>query len=128
MADNLSIKEDDLVPGRDRPVDPETGWKPILHCFPERRAMTQGCPGVYSRRYPHQTVVKCPNCKVRRPALLPGKTFHRAGATAENRPNYPDPDGDAGSNGLASDGLTISNLLSRIILKFKQGAPCLAYS
>jgi hypothetical protein len=32
MADNLSIKEDDLVPGRDRPVDPEKGWKPILHC------------------------------------------------------------------------------------------------
>ena len=20
-------------------MDPETGWKPILHCFPERRAM-----------------------------------------------------------------------------------------
>ena len=24
---------------------------------------------VYSRHYPHQTVVKCPNCRVRRPAL-----------------------------------------------------------
>jgi hypothetical protein len=38
IADSLSIKEDDLVPGRNRPVDPEIGWKPILHCFPERRA------------------------------------------------------------------------------------------
>ena len=28
VADKLSIKEDDLVPGRGRPVDPETGWKP----------------------------------------------------------------------------------------------------
>jgi hypothetical protein len=27
--------------------------------------MTQGCPGVYSRHYPHQTVVKCPNCRPR---------------------------------------------------------------
>ncbi len=42
-------------------MDPETGWKPILVCFPEHRAMTQGRPGVYSRHYPHQTVVKCPN-------------------------------------------------------------------
>jgi hypothetical protein len=45
--------------------------------------MTQGCPGVYSRHYPHQTVVKCPNC---RPRVEDQARSAWENAPRENRP------------------------------------------
>jgi hypothetical protein len=37
----ISVDQDFLFVSEQRAVDEATGWKPILHCFPEHQAMSQ---------------------------------------------------------------------------------------
>jgi hypothetical protein len=38
----ISVDQEFLFVSEQRVVDKATGWKPILHCFSEHRAMSQG--------------------------------------------------------------------------------------